>query len=83
MIDLCFQRYTIMYDTHMCVNHKSLTCSKLDNMTLYAKIKLPTMTNYGTQIVENWVFNVKCICYVYEIKHKRLIDHVYNLKHVA
>jgi hypothetical protein len=32
------------------------------------------MTNYNTQIVEKWVVNVKCFCYVYEIKHKRLSD---------
>lgn len=66
----------------MCVNHKSLTCSKLDNMILYVKIKLPTMTTYGTQFVENWVFDVKCLYYVYEIKHRRLNDHIYNLKHI-
>jgi hypothetical protein len=51
-------------------------------MTLHAKIKLPTMTNYSRQIVEKWVLNVKCFCYVYEIKHKRLNDHIYNLKHI-
>jgi len=33
------------------------------------------MTNYSTQIIEKWVFNVKCLCYVYEIKHKKLRDH--------
>jgi len=66
--------YHHVWHTHMCVNHKSLTCSKLDNMTSHAKIKLPKMTNYNTQIVEKWVVNVKCFYYVYEIKHKRLSD---------
>jgi hypothetical protein len=40
------------------------------------------MTTYGTQFVENWVFDVKCLYYVYEIKHRRLNDHIYNLKHI-
>ncbi len=56
----------------MYVNHKSLTCPKLDNMISYAKIRLPIMTNYNTQIVANWVFNLERLYYVYEIKHRRL-----------
>jgi hypothetical protein len=66
--------YHHVWHTHMCDNHKSLTCSKLNSMTSYAKIKLPTMTNYNTQIVEKRFLNVECLCYVYEIKHKRLSD---------
>jgi hypothetical protein len=58
----------------MCVNHKGLTCSKLDSMTSYAKIKLPTMTSYNTQIIEKWVLNVECLYYVYEIKHRKVGD---------
>jgi hypothetical protein len=69
--------YHHVWHTHMCVNHKSLTCSKLNNMILYAKIKLWTMTNYSTQIVEKWVLNVKCLCCVYEIEHRKLSDHIY------
>jgi len=53
MTNVYLQGCTIMYDIHMCVNHKSLTCPKLDNMTSYAKTKLPIMTNYNTQIVAN------------------------------
>jgi hypothetical protein len=30
------------------------------------------MTNYNTQIVANWVFNLERLYYVYEIKHRRL-----------
>ncbi len=44
-------------------------------MTSYAKDKLPRMTNYSTQTIEKWVLNVEGLCYVYEIKHKKLCDH--------
>jgi hypothetical protein len=44
-------------------------------MTSYAKDKLPRMTNYSTQTIEKWVLDVECLCYVYEIKHKKLCDH--------
>jgi hypothetical protein len=27
-----------------------------------------------THIVEKWVLNVECLCYVYEIKHMKLGD---------
>jgi hypothetical protein len=64
--------YHHVWHTHMYVNHKSLTCPKLDNMISYAKIRLPIMTNYNTQIVANWVFNLERLYYVYEIKHRRL-----------
>ncbi len=45
-------------------------------MTSYAKTKLLTMTNYSTQTIEKWVLNVECLYYVYEIKHKKLRDHI-------
>jgi hypothetical protein len=45
--------YHHVWHTHMYVNHKILTCPKLDSMTSYAKTKLPIMTHYNTQIVEN------------------------------
>jgi hypothetical protein len=66
--------YHHVQHTHMCVNHNNLTCSKLDSMTSYAKTKLPTKTNYSTQIVKKWVLGVERLCHVYEIKHRRLND---------
>jgi hypothetical protein len=67
--------YHHVWHTHMYVNHKILTCPKLDSMTSYAKTKLPILTNYNTQIITNHVLNVEQLYYVYEIKCKRLCGH--------